>query len=62
MCFGSDAEVAHNFVPGVMGWMLQGLDHAGRQTALDILNATLSAHDTGHGVFYESATWVIQAR
>ena len=29
--------------------------------ALDNLNANLAPHDTGHGVFYESATWIIQA-
>jgi hypothetical protein len=40
--------------------MLEGLDDEGRRRAVDNLRATLTAHDTGHGVLYESATWTIQ--
>jgi len=41
--------------------MLQGLDDDGKQRAVDNLAMTLAAHDTGHGVLYESATWTIRA-
>ena len=61
MWFGHDAEDAHRFLVGLMGWMLQGLDDPGRIRALDALRRTLSAHDTGRGVLYESAAWTIQA-
>jgi SAM-dependent methyltransferase len=61
MWFGSDAEDAQRFVLGQMGWMLNGLDDKHRGRALDNLGATLTAHDTGHGVYYQSATWLIRA-
>ncbi len=61
MWFGAGAEDAHAFVLGLMGWMLNGLDDAGRNRALDNLHATVRAHDTGRGVFYQSATWLIRA-
>jgi hypothetical protein len=41
--------------------MLRDLDDGGRGRALDDLLATLEAHDTGRGVFYESAAWLIEA-
>ena len=61
MWFGSDADNAHAFVLGLLGWMLQGFDDAGRDRALGDLRASLTAHDTGHGVCYESAAWIVQA-
>jgi SAM-dependent methyltransferase len=61
MWFGSDSEDAHRFVLGQMGWMLKGLDDKQRGQALDNLGATLNAHDTGRGVYYQSATWLIRA-
>jgi len=61
MWFGSDAEDACAFALGLMGWMLDGLDDAGRGRALRDLRATVNAHDTGHGVFYQSAAWIITA-
>jgi SAM-dependent methyltransferase len=61
MWFGADAENAHAFVLGMLGWMLRGLDETARGQALDNLRATIAAHDTGHGVFYQSATWLICA-
>ena len=33
MWFGNDADDAHRFVLGLMGWMLEGLDDAGRARA-----------------------------
>jgi hypothetical protein len=61
MWFGEDADGARRFVLGLLGWMLEGLDGEGRQRAAENLTATLTAHDTGHGVLYESAAWIVQA-
>jgi SAM-dependent methyltransferase len=62
MHFGADAEDAHRFVLGQLGWMLEGLDEAGRARASDALRATLTAHETERGVLYDSAAWIITAR
>jgi SAM-dependent methyltransferase len=59
--FGSDAEDAHRFVLGLMGWMLEGLGDAGRGRAVDALRATLAAHETSDGVVFGSAAWTIRA-
>lgn len=61
MWFGSDAGDAQAFVLGLLGWMLAGLDGNQRARALASLRATLTAHETGHGVLYQSATWLIRA-
>ena len=37
MWFGTDVDDAHRFVVGLLGWMLEGLDDAGRARALDAL-------------------------
>ena len=61
MWFGDDADDAHRFVLGLMGWMLQGLDDPGRRRAVDALRATMAAHETGDGVVFGSAAWTIRA-
>jgi SAM-dependent methyltransferase len=61
MWFGNDGEDAYEFVLGLMGWMLDGLDDAGRSRALDGLRASTTAHETSDGVIYQSAAWTIQA-
>jgi SAM-dependent methyltransferase len=61
MWFGNDAEDAHRFVLGLMGWMLEGLDDAGRAQAVDGLRATMAAHETPQGVVFGSAAWTIRA-
>ena len=61
MWFGNDADDAHRFVLGLMGWMLEGLDNVGRTRAIDALRATMAAHETPDGVLFESAAWTIQA-
>ncbi|MGW0555795.1 hypothetical protein ACWDZ6_16520 [Streptomyces sp. NPDC002926] len=61
MRFGEDADGAHRFTLGLLGWMLDGLDDEGRRRAVDNLRATITAHDTGHDVLYASATWTIMA-
>jgi hypothetical protein len=61
MSFGNNADDAHQFVLGLMGWMLQGLDDAGRRRAVDALRATMAAHETSDGVVFGSAAWTIRA-
>ncbi|MEU9305665.1 class I SAM-dependent methyltransferase [Streptomyces sp. NPDC048269] len=61
MRFGDDVGGAQTFVLGMLGWMLDGLDDEGRRRAAEDLRATLTAHDTGHGVLYASAAWIIRA-
>jgi SAM-dependent methyltransferase len=61
MWFGEDADDAHRFVLGLMGWMLEGLDDAGRTRAIDALHATMGSHETTSGVLLGSAAWTIQA-
>ena len=61
MWFGDDGDDAHRFALGLMGWMLEGLDDAGRARAIDALHATMSAHETPGGVMFDSAAWTIQA-
>jgi SAM-dependent methyltransferase len=61
MWFGHDADDAYQFVLGLLGWMLDGLDDVGKARALDALRATTSGHDTPDGVLYDSAAWIIRA-
>jgi SAM-dependent methyltransferase len=59
MWFGDDADDAYQFVLGLLGWMLHGLDGRERALAQDALRASIDAHETSDGVFYDSAGWVI---
>jgi SAM-dependent methyltransferase len=61
MWFGFDGEDACRFVLGQLGWMLQGLDEAGRARAEKALQATTTAHETDDGVLFGSAAWLIRA-
>jgi SAM-dependent methyltransferase len=62
MRFGASTGVAFDLVIGLMGWMLQGLDAAGRDRALANLRDTISRHETDSGgVLFESATWLVTA-
>jgi SAM-dependent methyltransferase len=61
MWFGDDADDAHRFVLGLMGWMLDGLDDVGRARAVDGLRTTTVAHQTSDGVLFGSAAWTITA-
>ncbi|MET7300756.1 hypothetical protein [Embleya sp. NPDC005575] len=42
--------------------LLTGLGAASAERALDQLRATLDAHDTGDGVWFDSRAWLITAR
>jgi SAM-dependent methyltransferase len=61
MWFGNDADDAQRFVIGLMGWMLEGLDDAGRVRAIEALHTTMDTHATPDGVLFESAALVTTA-
>ena len=61
MWFGDDADEAHAFVLGQLGWLLEDLDPAGRARALDALHASAASHASDQGVLYDSAAWIITA-
>jgi SAM-dependent methyltransferase len=61
MWFGADADDAFDLVAGLLGWMLEGLDDDGQASALEALRATVAAHATADGVWYDSAAWIIRA-
>jgi SAM-dependent methyltransferase len=61
MWFGSDARDASEFVAGLSGWMMNGLDEAGRSQALRDLHGFMAAHETSDGVLLGSATWLVTA-
>jgi len=61
MWFGSDADDAHRFVLGFLGWMLHGLDDSSSARAVDALRSTMAAHETRDGVLFGSAAWTIRA-
>jgi SAM-dependent methyltransferase len=61
MGFGRDAEAAYDFIVGLLGWMLEGLDDADRAEALGALRASLAAHETEAGVVFGSAMWLVTA-
>jgi SAM-dependent methyltransferase len=60
---GKDGEDAFRFISstGVVRGMLQGLDEPSTASALNALRETMSAHDTGDGVVFGSAAWLITA-
>lgn len=60
--YGRTAAEAHPFLLGLMGWMLAGQDAQRRATAEQDLWDTLHSHETGDGVRYDSAAWVVTAR
>ena len=46
---------------GLFGWLLDGLDEAGRTSGLSALRQSIADHETDAGIEYQSATWIIQA-
>lgn len=61
MSFGADPGDAFDFILGLNGWMLNGLDPPGRERARSSLRASLAAHAGPGGVTYGSATWLVTA-
>jgi SAM-dependent methyltransferase len=62
--YGPDAKVALGVVRGLRSTkdLLAGMDAAQAERALDRLRATLAAHQTGAGVYFDARTWIIAAR
>lgn len=64
VCYGPDADRASAAV--LQLWMAKelvtGLDPASAKRALNRLRATLDAHDTGNGVWFDSRAWLVIAR
>jgi len=61
MHFGSDPDDAFDFILGLQGWMLNGLDQPGQERAKSTLRSSLEAHASADGVAYGSATWIVTA-
>jgi SAM-dependent methyltransferase len=59
---GTDPDDAHEFISGQLAGMLLELDDDTRARALDTLRADMVEHQTEHGVLYDSAAWLIEAR
>lgn len=62
MRFGDTAARAHDFILGQLGWLVADLDETSRRAALAELLRTMQEHETGDGVQFESAMWLISAR
>ena len=62
MAFGADANDAYDFVLGQLGWLVADLDDSRREAALLALMRTMQEHDSGEGVRFDSAMWLIAAR
>jgi SAM-dependent methyltransferase len=61
---GANAEDAFTFVSGTgpARGLLQGLEPDDQASGLEALRAALATHDTGDGVYLDSAAWLITAR
>ena len=62
MYFGRDADDGCRFITGQFDGALRGLEAEARARAVDALRASMAAHQTERGVFYESAAWFVEAR
>jgi hypothetical protein len=62
MTFGADPREAYDFVLGQLGWLVADLDDIRREAALQALMQTMQEHDSGDGVRFGSAMWLIAAR
>lgn len=62
MLLGPSAGAAFAFMAEFAGWMIDDLDAGGRALAHRRLSETMEAHDTGLGVVFDSAAWIVQAR
>jgi hypothetical protein len=62
--YGPDPAAACDAVLGLRHArdLLAGLDAPTSEHALDRLRATLIAHDTGSGVYFDSRAWIVTAR
>ncbi len=61
MHYGADADDAHAFVLGLLGWMLDGRSDIDRQRLSDVLHSVLVEHEGPSGVEFASATLLVTA-
>jgi SAM-dependent methyltransferase len=63
MWFGRDTEDAQGFIQdqGLVRFLLRDLAAPERSRALAELHASIAAHDTGSGVWYPAAAWIVTA-
>jgi hypothetical protein len=61
--FGDDGEDAYQFFArgGVFRGFTQGLDDVQLAQVRADLRTTMETHDTGGGVYFDSAAWVVSA-
>lgn len=61
--YGTDDAEANDLVLGLMDVkdLLDGMDAAAAEQARTRLRATLAAHTTGSGVFFDSRAWIVEA-
>lgn len=59
--FGANAHTAYDFLLGLAGWMLDGVDDRAKARARRELRQTIEEHLSNHGVTSGSATWLITA-
>ncbi|MGY1780641.1 class I SAM-dependent methyltransferase [Geodermatophilus sp. SYSU D01036] len=62
MDLGGDRPGAHDFVLGLLGWMLEGLDRDARDRAVGVLRRSVDAHSGPDGVRFGAAVWLLAAR
>ena len=62
MDFGPDADTAHGFVMGQLGWLVADLPEEQRSRAVDDLHSVMREHETPDGVLLGSAAWLVTAR
>lgn len=61
MLFGADREDALGFISGQVETPLREADAPTRERAVAALRDTITRHDTGDGVYFQSAAWVVTA-
>jgi hypothetical protein len=61
--YGQDVAAAFDWVRGFSATesLLQRLDAASRERALERLRETLAAHDSGRSVWFGSRAWIVTA-
>jgi SAM-dependent methyltransferase len=63
MYFGPDVAAALDWTSGFSDsqYLLERLEPASREHALECLGKMLAAHDTGEGVWFDSYAWIVTA-
>jgi SAM-dependent methyltransferase len=60
--YGRTVEEAHDFLTGLLGWMLEGQDQQRRAESVRALRGVLASHRTADGIRFGSAAWLVTAR